>query len=333
MTVLKLQRDLVGAQKEVATGRLADVGAALGARTGESVSLRTELSRLEIIIGTNASVSARLDVTQETLKNVSTAAQSFSSALIAARNSQTGPRLSQNEARANLISLIDALNTSFAGGHLFSGINTDAKPVASYFGTPVSAGRQAVADAFLAEFGFPQTDPQVSTIGGPQLETFLDNEFAALFEEPAWSTNWSSASSENLESRISVFDVIETSTNANEAAFRKLAKAYTMIADLGTENMSRPAFDALVDKALSITGEAIQDVATLQATLGSAEARIAQSDTKMSAQIDVLSNRINGLEAVDPFEAATRVTTLVTQIETAYALTARIQRLSLLNYL
>ena len=42
---------------------------------------------------------------------------------------------------------------------------------------------------------------------------------------------------------------------------------------------------------------------------------------------------INLLEAVDPAEASTRISLLLTQIETAYSLTARIQRLSLLNYL
>ena len=50
-------------------------------------------------------------------------------------------------------------------------------------------------------------------------------------------------------------------------------------------------------------------------------------------QIDIIATHIGALEAVDPYEASTRVSTLMTQIETSYALTARIQRLSLLNYL
>jgi flagellar hook-associated protein 3 FlgL len=53
----------------------------------------------------------------------------------------------------------------------------------------------------------------------------------------------------------------------------------------------------------------------------------------MSAQIDIINSQIDNLEQVDPFEAATRVTTLMTQLETAYSLTARVQRLTILNYL
>jgi flagellar hook-associated protein 3 FlgL len=333
MTVLRLQRDLAVAQKEVASGRLADVGASLGARTAETVSLRQEFARLETIAVTNASAGARLEVTQQTLSNISTAAQGFASALLAARESQTGPRLAQGEARANLVSLIDSLNTSFAGGQLFSGVNLENTPVARYYGTPTSPARQAVADAFQAAFGFPQTNPQVATLAGAPLESFLENDFAALFDDAAWKANWSTASDDNIQSRIAVSDVIETSTNANEPVFRKLAEAYTMVADLGVEGMNREGFSTIVDRALSLTTEAVQELAALQGALGSAQARIAQSTTRIEAQIDVITTRINGLESVDPFEAATRVNSLLTQIETAYALTARIQRLSLLNYL
>jgi flagellar hook-associated protein 3 FlgL len=46
-----------------------------------------------------------------------------------------------------------------------------------------------------------------------------------------------------------------------------------------------------------------------------------------------MTTQINVLESVDPFEASTRVSALMTQVETAYAMTARIQNLSLLKYL
>ncbi len=53
----------------------------------------------------------------------------------------------------------------------------------------------------------------------------------------------------------------------------------------------------------------------------------------MSLQIDILTSQVNSLEAVDPHEAATRVSQLLTQIESSYALTARIMGLSILDYL
>ena len=47
----------------------------------------------------------------------------------------------------------------------------------------------------------------------------------------------------------------------------------------------------------------------------------------------VLEKHIGGLEGIDPYEASTRISNLLTQIETSYALTARIQQLSLIDYI
>lgn len=330
--VLKVQKQLVIAQKEM-SGRHADVGATLGAATSQSVSLRQELARLDIIIDTNATVASRLDVTQTALDGAGDTAQSLIDTMIAARSSSSGPKIIHDAATAALSGLTDTLNTSFAGGHLFAGMNTDVRPVTDYSASPTPANRQAVADAFVAEFGFAQDDPAVATISAAQMGNFIDTTFAALFEEPAWSANWSEASDENIRSRVSVFEVIETSTNANENAFRKLAKVYTMLSDLGIENMTSETFSTVVDKALVVAGESVEDLAVLRANLGTAQGRIASANTKMEMQMDILTNRVTGLEGVNEFDAAVRVTSLLTQMEVAFSLTARIQRLTLLNYL
>lgn len=53
----------------------------------------------------------------------------------------------------------------------------------------------------------------------------------------------------------------------------------------------------------------------------------------MNTQIDLFNRHIVDLEGVDPYEAANRVNDLLTHIQTSFALTARIQQLSLLNFL
>ena len=50
-------------------------------------------------------------------------------------------------------------------------------------------------------------------------------------------------------------------------------------------------------------------------------------------QVDLFQRNITQMQGVDPYEASTRVSTLLQQIETSYALTARIQQLSLVKYL
>jgi flagellar hook-associated protein 3 FlgL len=333
VSLIKTQIQLADAQKEVTTGRHADVGAALGYKTGQTISLRQDHARFKTMIDTNSVVSTRLSATQAALKSLVDDAQLFVAQLIAAGNRDTGATVVQSQAEAALTSLIGTLNSAVDGAHLFAGINADVKPLANYFATPTPANRQAVADAFVTAFGTTADDPAISNIDAADMRTFLDGAYAGMFDDPAWSTNWSSASNQNIKNRISTSELVETSTNANHPAFRKLAEAYSMVTDLGVERLNQAAYEEVIDTAMRLAGEAVQDLAKEQARLGTAQERIGKANERMSIQIDIMTKHINLLETVDPYEASTRVAALMNQIEAAYAMTARIQKLSLLNYL
>jgi flagellar hook-associated protein 3 FlgL len=165
------------------------------------------------------------------------------------------------------------------------------------------------------------------------MQDFLDTSFADLFKDPAWKSDWSQASDQNVRSRISSSELIETSVNANSDAVRKLVSAYTMMAGLGTSNLNQAAFQKVVDQASTLTSEAVQGLTTMQADLGSAQQRVTDANDRMTTQKDIITTHVGTLEDVDPYEASTRLTALMNQVETAYAMTARIQKLTILNYL
>jgi flagellar hook-associated protein 3 FlgL len=330
---MRLQAKLVVGQKEATTGRLADVGQSLGYLTGRTVSLRQELDRLNTFKDTNSIATSRLELTQTTLESTGDAAQAFLNTLIVARSTKSGAATAVADAAAKLTSLIAGMNAAVNGAFIYAGINTDVKPITDYFETPTPANRQAVATEFLSAFGVAQSAPGVETITGAQMQAFLDGPFAALFDATGWTTTWSQASDQNITTRISTNELIETSTNANVEPIRMLASAYTMVADLGIESLNEDAYQAVLDKAIALTGEAISKLTSLRAALGTAEERINKANERMDVQITIMTEHINLLEGVDPFEASARVSALLTQVETAYALTARLQQLSLTNYL
>jgi flagellar hook-associated protein 3 FlgL len=70
-----------------------------------------------------------------------------------------------------------------------------------------------------------------------------------------------------------------------------------------------------------------------EATLGSAQSRVTDANDNMSAQMNILQTQINNLDSVNAYQTATQVNSLSTQIQTAYALTAQLQQLSLVKYL
>jgi flagellar hook-associated protein 3 FlgL len=291
LNILKLQNRLLTAQQEVASGRHADVGVTLGGRTSETVSLRQQQARFTTIIQTNSVVTTRLDVSETTLEGYANSAQGFVSTLLASRDTENGPTVSQGEARAALVSLIDGLNGTVGGEYLFGGINNSAQPVADYYSTPTSASRQSVIDAFTTGFGTPPSDPANNGISAAAMQSFIDGPYADLFGDPAWGANWSNASDQKLNSRISTFEQIDTSASANQSPFRKLARAYTMIADLGVDTLNRETFGVVVDSAVKLASEAIQELSGVRSNLGTAAARVAASNQRMTAQISVLPPR------------------------------------------
>ncbi len=332
LSLAKLQTNLAQAQKEVTTGRHADIGLALGYRTGETISLRQEHLRLQTITDTNAVVSTRLDTSQSTLEALAKSAQDFLGQLMAGGSSGQSQQVLQTQAQYALSMFVGALNTTIDGASLFAGINSDVKPITDYQ-APGAANAQAVANAFAGTFGISQSDPAVANISATDMQSFLDTTFAGLFDPGAWSGTWSAASDQNIKSRISPNELVPTSVNANDETFRKLASAFTMIADLGAPDLNEGAFKAIVDTATGLVSQALDGLTNLRADLGVAQDRVAKSNERMSIQSDIMSNHIGILEGVDPYEASTRVSTLLSQVETAYAMTARIQQLSILNYL
>ncbi|MGL9621816.1 flagellar hook-associated family protein [Bradyrhizobium sp. U531] len=329
------QSALTKASKEATTGRFADVGLELGTGTGRDLALRADFNFADQLVDTNELVSGRLDVTQNRITQLGTTASEFLKNLIAARDADSGAKIILPSASANLQDLIGALNVSYNGAYLFGGINTQTVPVANYVAG--STSKNALDADFAAipptGFGFPQSSASVSTITPAQMQNFLDNTLDPEFASPAWNTNWSSATDQTLSSRISTTEVVDSSVSANQPGFRKLAEAYTMLTDLGNTSLSKPTFQVVVDKAISLVSGAINDLAVLGGTVGSIQQRVTGATEKLKIQKDILNNQIVKLEAVDPTEASVRVNTLQTQIKTALALTSQLQQISLINYL
>ncbi|MBR0776505.1 flagellar hook-associated family protein [Bradyrhizobium diazoefficiens] len=325
------QSALSKATTEATTGRFADVGLVLGIGTGRDVSLRADLDFADQLIDTNALVKGRLDVTQNRITQITSTAQDFLQSLIAARDTDGGARIILPSATANLDDLTSSLNVSYNGSYLFGGINTQNAPMTTY--AAGSANKNQVDADFLATFGFPQSSPLVSTITPAAMQSFLNTTFDAEFASPAWNANWSSATNQPMSSRISTTEIVDSSVSANQPGFQKLAEAYTMMTDLGNMNLDQNTFRTVVDKAISLVSGGINDLGILGGSVGAIQARVNTATDKLNAQKDVLTSQVTGMEKVDPAEAAVRVNTLQTQIQTALALTSQLQKISLLNYL
>ena len=225
------------------------------------------------------------------------------------------------------------MNTTLKGEHIFAGINTDVKPLDDY--TAAGSPAKAAFDAsFQSFFGFAQSDPAAAGITAAQMTSFIDTVVVPDFMGAGWNANWSQASDQPITSRIALNETMSTSVNANADGMRKLAMAATAVYEmLSSSTMSAAAKSTVTERAYTMVAESISDLATLQAQTGIAEQRVSKASERLQTQSDLLESTIGKMEAVDPYEAQTRVNTLMDQIELSYTLTARLQKLSLTKFL
>ncbi len=328
----RTQSTLVSAQKEAQTGKVADTGLALGATTGRVVSFARDLERLNGIVDSNALVSSRLASTQLALGKMSDAAQDFLATLTASSSGDVADALVQASATSALSQLTSLLNTSLNGEHLFAGVNTDVRPLGG-FTEPGSPSKAAFDAGFLAHFGFTQSDPAAANISAAQMDNFIDTALQPQFLGAGWQANWSSATDQKIVSRIALNETSETSVSANADPIRKLAMAAASVSDLAGSNLSVAGKKQLTERAFAMVSEAIAGLADMQSQTGVIQKRVSDASERITMQANLFEKNIGELEGVDPYEAATRVSDLLSSIETSYALTARIQQLSLLRFL
>lgn len=322
----RMQVDLVKANKEVVSLRVDDVGVALGARTGMSVSLHREVERLKGLKDSNQLAAARLEATQLSLQDLTKAANSLLSDFATAASGASSTGIARQQADTALSTMTSILNGNHNGQHLFAGINTDVTPL-SDFADPASPNRLALENAFAT---YPFADP--ANITAAEMSAFLTS-VEDQFLGAGWNTLWSTATDQQITSRITLTETAQTSVSANIGGVRKLAMAAALVSVVVTDSLSKEAREVTLTRSIELLGETITDLANQQGYTGLVEQRIDKANERMSMQIDLFGKTINDLEGVDPYEASTRVTGLLAQIEVSYSLTARLQQMSLLKFL
>lgn len=334
LTVASAQKEMLQLQEETVTGRHSDVGAVLGAKTTRTLNLHRDLQRMESLKSTNALTTQRLAASQEALGQMSTAANDALEVLIALSGitSQNQLDLAKENIGNALSTFTAAANTSFSGEYLFAGINSDVIPFNDYSEAPLSAAKTTFDNAFFAHFGITQTDPAVANIAPADMQAFID-DLETSFMGSDWEADWSNASDENMQSRISAAETVQSSTNTNATGMRYMALGLVIGQELLALGISEQTRKTVSDSAIDYMGRAISGIDGERSKLGISESRVTQANTSLDAQITILNTSIKDMEGIDTYEAATRVTTLESQLSLAYTLTSRIQNLSLLNYL
>ncbi len=328
-SVTQTQSTLASLEVAASTGQYANIGLQLGDQSGYELSLKNENDLLQTLTSSNGVVTTNLTTAQDALNSILTDAQSTVASLTTWTADGTNSNSTlQTLGSDSLQSLIATTNTTSNGQYVFGGINSSVAPMTDY-----SSAESTIDAAFQSYFGFAPTDAAASTVTASQMQTFLSGPFASMFSGSGWTTNFSSASSTNTSGQIAPGETIDTSTNANQPGFQQLAQGYAMLAGFGGSQLSAAAQQVVASTASSLIAQGTNSVTATEANVGASLSQVTEANSSMSSQMTILQTQIGNLDNVDSATVAAQINTLSTQLQTAYELTAQLQKLSLAQYL
>lgn len=223
------------------------------------------------------------------------------------------------DARQKFHSVVAALNTQVADRFLLSGDATDQRPI---------LGSQDVLDALMVA-----STGQVTGAG-------IASAVAAWFDAPSGGGGYLDMLYGGSATPLSPFqigpgDQAAMDITAASPEIRDLLKGIALSALVaeGALTGDQSGRALLVKTSADALFSANDGMADLRARLGAVEAHIADTATRNAAESSALEIARVKIIAADPYETASALEAVQSQIETLYTLTARLSRLSLADYL
>ncbi len=302
---------------EVSTGLVNDPARRLSGDLVPLSGIETSMTRLTAYEVAAAEAALFAGGMQETLATVDTLAGNLAPSLLSAAASGhvAMVRTTARDAADRFDSAVSALNTRVGDRTLFAGTAADRPALAP-------------AEQILAAL-------ETLTTG---LATAAEVEAAVVqwFGDPAGFAAVAYRGGDPLAPlAVSPEDSVTFDVTAGDPAFRDTLQGFALAAliDRGAGPALPSEQAALARRAGEMLLQGSADRADLAARIGTVEGRIETARQRNTAETSALEIARAALLSADPYETATRLEAAQGQLEALYAVTARLSRLSLLEFL
>ena len=311
-----LRRQSEAARIEVITGRKGDLPLALGRGVGEAHLLQKAINDVSQHHAAIAQFNLRATVAQSAVQSITAGASALNAELIAAlgRGDETVVAASEDIARNALEQAFTRLNARVEGRSIFAGDGVDE---------PALSDTSVLITDIAAIYSTALTPAQ--------FEADLD----VYFNDPVggFATNiYQGGPGEIASIEITKGEIMRGAAKADEQPIKELLRGLVVIAVAAGQGPS-PNRDASLRSAGSTLLNAADASIGIVTRIGTEQQRASNAAIRLNEEEAALTAAYNAKTSRDPYEAASRLQNLESQIEAAYVLTSRLSRLSLTNYL
>lgn len=312
-----VKADLQRISTEVTTGQVVDSAVHLSGDLGILTGIDASLRRLGGYSAAATEAALFAEVMQTTLGVIDSLSVEFGHSAISATAGISDARVDTigRDAQQKLATVMQALNTRVGDRSVFAGVDT-AGPAVGGVETMLAALDLAIVGATSAA----------------DVETAV----SAWFYAPSGYESTIYQGGAVLASlTVAAGEEADLGVTANNSAVRETLKGLTMAAllDRGALGGQSSARQDLALRAGTRLLQTASDRAALAAKVGTTQAQIDKAVVRNASENSALQMARNALVGVDPYEAASRLEQTQAQLEKIYAVTARMARLSLLDYM
>ncbi len=311
-----LKADMQAAANELTTGKVADVGRAVRGDFAPLAAMDASLARLGAFRAATTEAGVMAGVMQTALGTISGLAGDLASGLLTAAASAQPAQVDAvgADARQRLGSAVSALNTRFADRAIFSGAQIDETPL------PDTDALLTAVEAATA-----------GSVSGADIEAAV----TAWFSDPTGFAALYQGGAARAPVPIAPGEAAMLDITATEPGLRSTLAGLVMgaLLDRGALSGQPTARTDLAQRAGAGLIAAASDRTMVAARLGAVEAQIEQAASRNASETSALEIARLGIVEADPYTAAARLEAAETQLQSLYTITARLSRLSLVDYI
>ena len=303
--------------QELTTGMAMDVGRHVSGDFAPLAGIDSALARLRGFTRATSEAAMLTGAMQTALATVDDVATTLAPVLFSAATSANLGSVSAaaREARQGFDTVVSMYNARLGDRALFAGNQTAQAPLVGA-DTLLTQMEAALTGALTLGDIEAALDTWLSDPAGFMTQAYLGG--AALADLPIGP---------GQTARIDV--------TATDPAIRETLKGFAMAAllDRGLFAGQSQTRMQVMRRAGEVLAEGASSRAQMAGQLGTTEGQIAAASTRNSAEVSALEIARNGLVSLDPYAAATKLEAAQSQLEALYTVTARLSRLSLVDYL
>jgi flagellar hook-associated protein 3 FlgL len=311
----RIKSDVSRLAQELASGRVADTARHVGGNTAPVALIGAAIARAEAHRTALADLGRRAEVVQIVIASLDATAAPVRATALALGPAPTAGQivLAATEASGRFADAVSLLNTRDAARGVLAGAAAGVDALA----TP-----SAILDGLRTSLG------PLDGMTGSDIASAVRTWFAAPSGFAA--TAWQGDATASGPVAAMPGERIALEVTALDPAFRDTL-AGLAIAVLAGDAPDRGA--ALLGEAAATLGAAADGRAMLAGRIGQTQARIDAAMVRHATEADALAIRRNTMTEADPYATGSALSTLQDRLEAVYAITARLSRLSLADFM